>query len=623
MFSKFNIAVQLLQNMGVRYVGYRIIHEFEKKAKILKRRHPINPKPKSFIELSEWRKLNNSIISKKINFECLRSNILKEQANKILNGEIQFFNNDWKKLGTDYSWITNPETNYKYDINKHWTEIHDLVQENGDIKFVWEKSRFSYLLTIIRYDYHFKKNNATFVFSEIESWIDKNPINQGPNWKCSQEISLRILNWTIALDFYRNSEDITELRWKKIQHVIYWSLHHVYKHINFSRIAVRNNHALSETLFLTLSEFLYPFIPETKKWSIKGRNWFTREINYQIYEDGTFLQFSMNYHRVVIQLLSLGISVTENNNNPFSKSIYVKAYKSLDFLYQCLQEENGMLPNYGANDGALFFPLSNAQFRDYRPQLNTLHLILTNEKLYENELLNEDFYLLKNTTNTKFKPLTKKNGTLSFKNGGYYIFRTKDSFVFIRCGNHIDRPSHSDNLHMDLWVNGQNILRDSGTYKYNTLKEFSDYFTGSASHNTVVVNNQSQMLKGSRFIWYYWSQCILANWSETNDYYIFTGEINAFKYLNNKGSHKREIKFSKKELCWIITDTVLNLDQFSKEQIWHFDKHKLSFESYSNNIKIEPIERKSYKSEYYGLKEKGKAISFKFEKKIETTIYYN
>ena len=80
---------------------------------------------------------------------------------------------------------------------------------------------------------------------------------------------------------------------------------------------------------------------------------------------------------VVIQLLSLGIQLSEYAGRPFAKLVYEKAYKSVNFLYQCLQEENGYLPNYGANDGAWFFPLSDTDYRDFRPQLNTLHTILT------------------------------------------------------------------------------------------------------------------------------------------------------------------------------------------------------------------------------------------------------
>src|SRR5690606_19523433 len=114
----------------------------------------------------------------------------------------------------------------------------------------------------------------------------------------------------------------------------------------------------------------FPFIPETEQWSVKGRKWFEKEVDYQIYDDGTFLQFSMNYHRVMIQLFSFGLALSEIHGERFSDKVYSKAYKSLDFLYQCLQEENGLLPNYGSNDGAWFFPLSDTDYRDYRPQLN-------------------------------------------------------------------------------------------------------------------------------------------------------------------------------------------------------------------------------------------------------------
>src|SRR6202008_329474 len=90
------------------------------------------------------------------------------------------------------------------------------------------------------------------------------------------------------------------------------------------------------------------------------------------YEDGTFLQFSMNYHRIVVQLLTWGITLCEKNGERFAPVVYDRAKKSVTFLRTCMVEENGWLPNYGANDGALFFKLSTAHFRDYRPQLQAL-----------------------------------------------------------------------------------------------------------------------------------------------------------------------------------------------------------------------------------------------------------
>lgn len=608
--------------MGSRYILYRFWHEIERKVGALKWRHPSNITLNSTIDLDYWKKSKNPfLIEAKENLRIPKcaSEELQNRAEKILRGQFQYFNSEWIDIGKSYNWISNPSNGYEYDINKHWSEIADISEEAGDIKYVWEKSRFSYILHILRYDYHFNKDLSEFVFSEIESWIDANPINQGPNWRCSQEISLRIFNWCYVLYYYQNSSSLTEERWKKLQQFIYASLHHVYHHINFSRIAVRNNHAITETLLLTLSNILFPFIPETKRWSQEGLKWFEEEINYQIYDDGTFLQFSMNYHRVVVQLLSFGIGVYQNNTQKFSKIVYEKAYKSLNFLYQCMQDENGWLPNYGSNDGALFFPFTDLDYRNYYPQLNSLHFILTGTNLSQDRTVNEDkFWFGGISIDNKFPLIQKKYGTQSFPIGGFYLCRVNDFLTFIRCGSHKDRPAQADNLHVDIWYKNKNILRDSGSYKYNTSKEFLDYFMGTKSHNTVLVEDYSQMYKGGRFIWYYWTQAISSGWEEDENAFIFKGRVKAFQFLSKKAVHERKISILKNENSWIIEDKLSNLDNHSKCQVWHPNDSRININSEANKKSF-----KSYNSNYYGQYTEERSFYYDFENEIKTTITFN
>ena len=431
---------QLISNMGWRYISFRFLFEFQRKSGFLKKIFPANPEQKSFLTLREWKTSSIPFFfqsRENLTFVHNPDLKLKDQFDKISRGEIQFFSYQYFALGSNYDWITNPDTDFRYDINKHWTEINDYNKGSGDIKYVWEKSRFSFLYTIIRYDYHFEKDSSSFVFGQIENWIDSNPINQGPNYKCSQEISLRILNWIFALYFYKNSKLLTDKLFQKIIHSVYWQLHHVYNNINFSRIAVRNNHAITETLALYIVSSLFPQFPDADKWRRKGKEWFEKEADYQIYDDGTYLQFSMNYHRVVIQLLTWAIRIADLNKDTFKQSVYDKAYKSLNFLYQCQEDANGFLPNYGSNDGALFFKLSNYDYRDYRPQLDALHILLTGNPLYNKSF--EDIYWYGNYTSKKYPPLKKEYGIISFPLGGYYLIRESDTLTFIRCGSHKDR----------------------------------------------------------------------------------------------------------------------------------------------------------------------------------------
>jgi hypothetical protein len=59
-------------------------------------------------------------------------------------------------------------------------------------------------------------------------------------------------------------------------------------------------------------------------------------------------------------------------------------------------------------------------------------------------------------------------------------------------------------LHLDLWHRGKNILRDGGTYSYNSGPQDLRYFSGTASHNTVQFDDRDQMPRLGRFLFGAW-----------------------------------------------------------------------------------------------------------------------
>ena len=612
MIQQAKKTFNLISNMGLRYVFFRVFFSLKTKIGWQKKIFPINPESKSYISLEHWRENLQPFFfyGKKINgLEKKPTKIIKSNYLDIKKNIFTFFNKEKIKLTLDYDWITNPLTNYKYNINTHWSKIEDLSSEAGDIKYVWEKARFSFLYDIIRYDYHFDEDQSNLVFNEIEDFINKNPINQGPNYKCSQEISLRILNWTFALYYYKDSERLTETLFTKIMYSVYWQIHHVFHNIHFSRIAVRNNHAITETLMLYLSDKLFPFFPNVKSWSKKGKYWFEQEIKYQIYTDGTFLQFSMNYHRVAVQLLTWGIKLSKLNDDVFDSQVYDRAKKSLIFLDACSDPVSGKLPNYGSNDGALFFKLTDDDYRVYRSQLDDLRSVLSNYSSKKHESI---FWY--GVNNSSVKPLSI-NELNEFNKGGYFIIQENNTKTFIRCGSYKDRPFQSDNLHLDIWVNGVNYLRDNGSFKYNTKVDYLNYFTGTEGHNTVSVKGENQMKKGSRFIWYYWVKESKASLKKTHNYYEFNGYIKAFKHIRKNIIHNRIVKKYFSENVWEITDTISNTKSLYIYQYWHLNPDFLNHVDITTmdekgNLLSPLIEEKWYSS-YYGIKERSIRITYK------------
>lgn len=607
--------------MGLRYVVFRIFFEIKKRLGVLKFSYPTKPILKEFIKLEVWKNSKQKFFfesKESLVFPKIKNEALKLEAEGILKGDFKFFSSTIYHLGNKYDWITNPDTGFRYDINKHWVDINDYSKEAGDIKFVWEKSRFTFLDTIIRYDYHYEIDQSEFVFSEIVDWINHNPINSGPNYKCSQEITIRAFNWIFALHYYKNSPSLTIERFNKIVHFLYWQAKHVYSNINFSKIAVRNNHAITECLGIYSFGILFPFFPDSKKWVDQGKKWFENEIGYQIYPDGTFLQFSMNYHRVVVQLLTWAIQLNKLNDTKFNDIVYSRAKSSLSFLASCMNEKNGMLPNYGANDGALFFKFSVQNFRDYRPQLEALKFSL---ELDINESNTEEKFWFgfgnpKLSNSPKSNEIHIGNSKIKkFESGGYYVIDDDDSLTFVRCGNHKDRPSQADNLHLDIWVNGDNVLRDAGSYKYNTDESELKYFFGTKSHNTVSLGDNDQMLKGGRFVWYNWTQSLGAELYENENEFNFQGSISAFKQVGGEIKHKRIIKKRKGEKRWEILDEVEHQTGLPIMQYWHpsdsfFDMFEITANTLNGDI-IEPEIGSGFYSSLYGEKIASKLVTFK------------
>jgi hypothetical protein len=386
---------------------------------------------------------------------------------------------------------------------------------------------------------------------------------------------------------------------------MYWMLKHVRANINFSRKTVRNNHAITECLMLYIGGLFFPFFPESAEWKSSGKKWFEQEICYQVYEDGTFLQFSHNYHRVLVQLMTWGFYLAEANGEKFTPLVYDRAKKSLNYLFQCQAGEGGELPNYGANDGALFFKLNDADYRNYRPTLNALYYFFNNKHLYSDVFSLEDANWYK--ANRKFEQKApfklQKQDINEFPQGGIYLMQTNEIFVFIKCASYKDRPSQADNMHIDVWQNGINVLRDAGSYKYNTTPDLVNFFNGTKSHNTVMLGNVDQMHKGPRFIWLNWDKNAKGCISNNDDVLDFEGTVKVYGHLSKEITHKRNVKLFSTTQTIEIWDEIKHDTSHSFNLRYHFAKPPKSILVIDKNgVHLPPKNESNWFSSYYGQK---------------------
>ena len=204
-----------------------------------------------------------------------------------------------------------------------------------------------------------------------------------------QEAALRLMAWTFGLYAFMDSPSCTPQRIANITVYIAAHAQRIYSNTDFA-IFTRGNHSISEALGLWMVGLLFPELKDAEKYLSFGRMSLEREAVQQIFPDGSYSMYSLNYHRFVLQMILYAIRLGKLNDSPLPDSVYRVANLSVDYLSQLIDPQTGQMPVYGSNDGALVLPLNNCDFTDYRPVLQLGSFLMKGKRLFESGAWDED-----------------------------------------------------------------------------------------------------------------------------------------------------------------------------------------------------------------------------------------
>jgi hypothetical protein len=380
--------------------------------------------------------------------------------------------------------------------SRSWWSIPDFDSELGDIKTVWEASRFDWLLGFAQHARQGNKQSLRRLNSWIQNWVENNPPYLGVNWKCGQEASFRVMHLAMAaliLDQVQNSESA-------LNALVKAHLMRIAPTISYA-MAQDNNHGTSEAaaLFIGGSWLALQGDVDGERWQKLGRRWLENRAQRLIETDGSFSQYSVTYHRVMLDTFSIVEVWRRSLNLPtFSVLLYDRVSKATTWLYQFTQFEAGDVPNLGANDGARLLPLTATGYRDFRPSVQLAMVLFNNCCAWPDEgSWNLPLHWLEIDIPVEE---AEPQSSIQFDEGGYSLLRVGHAFVILSYPQFRFRPSQNDSLHVDFWLNGINLLRDAGSYSYNSGNEYICYFGGAESHNTVQFDDRNHMPRLGRFL---------------------------------------------------------------------------------------------------------------------------
>lgn len=437
---------------------------------------------------------------------------LLSEADEVVNGRVRLFGGEAVPLR-----LSAPVPLL------HWTRAEQKVREvDLDVKFLWEPARFGWALSLGRaYLVSGDERYVQAFWQYFQEFIEANPPYLGLHWASAQEVALRLIVFVLlapllAPSSYSTPERMARLAWAVAVHAA-----RIPPTVAYAR-AQNNNHLLSEAAALYTAGLALPQHPKASAWKRLGWRWFIQGVQTQISSDGTYMQHSTNYQRLMLQLALWVQAITPKWRQVAPEITQQRLAMATHWLLTLVDPCSGGVPNLGPNDGAYILPLANCPYQDYRPVVQAAAMAFLEGKVLQDGAWDEmTLWLCQTSMDKGPERLMSKmySAPPSLTSSAPHVLRLSQppSWAYLRVARFTSRPGHADQLHLDLWWRGINLAQDAGTYLYNGAPPWDNALDRTEIHNTLTILGRDQMRRVGRFLWLDWAQAWLVAHEQASD----------------------------------------------------------------------------------------------------------
>ena len=557
-----NINIKKLKTMPLRIIIKKVLRKLYKRIYYSYKKAKVHNKPIT-LEASFFYDFNPNYnflygIDKK-EYYISQINKLSEadsiisSANNICSHIFNLLGSRNKYLGENLPWNEDFKTGFKWD-NKFYKDIKIVnLSNNSDVKVPWELSRFQHIFTIGKAYWITNSEKYALEFkTEIEDWIEKNPVEMSVNWTCTMDVSIRAVNWICGYFFFKESSSIEDKFWLELNKSLYLHGRFIYKNLE-NQGQHNTNHYLSNLIGLIwLGLYFGDFHiadkekkNNTEDWLGFGISELESEMQKEVNDDGTDYESSTSYHRLVTEMFLITTILCNKNDINFSNEYMQKLEKMCEFIMD-ITKPNGLASIIGdADDGRLMIQSNycNWNKRDFRNILAIAGEYFNRDdfRIIGNDYKEDALWIIGNYKYVDKRIYLKSK---AYSKGGYYIIRNDRTYCIIRCGELSCRGegghSHNDKLSFELNIDGEDFIIDPGTYKYTSDYKMRNLFRSTRMHNTLCIDNLEQ--------------------NNFNEYDLFNlreqslGECKLFDYTTFYGKH-----YGYKEKCGVLHERKIYL----------------------------------------------------------------
>lgn len=479
--------------------------------------------------------------------------------------------------------LNNREWNYdfKNDRRAPQRQVHSIndfdYEHTGEVKYVYELSRL-YMLPMIA-AYGIAKRDDSVIGKAIDIikvWADRNPFLGTIAWKSGNDAGIRAVNivyFRSLLDMY--GWDSTELD-KMLNPLM--GLHKKFLESHLSLYTSKGNHHLGEIAGLVAIAAAYDFRGRDRKLACLTEE-LQEEVLRLIHPDGMNREQAMRYQGSYINLAVTSLQMAKSRGIQMDDAAMERVEKMYDML-DVFRIKRATYFNFGDEDNAeLLYPYFDKEYDEYESMMNDRCVLFSKDKKAGAHYDIRNYLLFGDAGLKKFDEVrteTKEGEVYGlYPHSGYMVAKGRRLQLLFDVGEIGIKPmmghGHSDILSFSLFVDGQPVVVDCGSYQYNVkYRKFRDYFHGVHSHNTVSIDGLSQAEAGVGMFWLSYPEVTIDEYRETEEMVRCTAHHNGYVRKGMDVVHKRTVTERKKDDEIVIEDSIVAGDDHRGQMTLHF-----------------------------------------------------
>jgi Heparinase II/III-like protein/Heparinase II/III N-terminus len=482
------------------------------------------------------------------------------------------------ELGQEIDWHRDPVSGYQWP-QRYWAD-YDLVHAaSADAKVIHELNRHQHLPRLAKA--FFLTNDEVYAreaVRQMESWIRQNPQWTGVNWQSSLELAIRSISWMWTIFLLLPSESLDEAALRGILECLFAQLDHVYRYP--SVYTSPNTHLIGEATALFMAGIVFEDLPRARAWRDFGKATLTNEMQRQVSAEGVYGEASSYYHCYAADFYLQAMVLARSNRFAFPEWMWKRLEHMLDFVMH-ITRPDGSLPLIGDDDGGRVLGLSLEDYSSFRDGISSGAVLFGRGdfKHQAGSFYEESFWLLGANAWSVFDAVQAQTPLelgRSYVDSGCFIQRSgwdaQDTQVIFDCGSLGTRTvghGHADALSFTLFTGGRDILIDPATAVYNAAPKWRNFFRSTSSHNTVVVDNQSQSRPGGPFSWKRKANARVRQTICLPDIEFIDGEHDGYTNLRHEITHRRRMIYVRPNY-WIVLDELRGQGEHDFDFLYHF-----------------------------------------------------